>query len=256
MMVLDEQEKVIQDQIKANTTFILRFVPLRPIRDEEWCLLDMTLRLIADYGAIGGKTVFKPSDEPERENKFHHRDFGLIRYLAGPSDWKCKKNRNQLDAYVTETRWRRDFDDATFSWASIRTFWFVKDRYLARQNAKKSTYNTVLGRKTDKSVKEHRNGKVIRWSDLLENGRDPVTIWLAGRQQESKRVFSFKRPEAGRRTFGFVFVGPGTLTSDGALDRAFNDMKERLRKAWPDLKDDEFLTGDQILEGLCKGGAL
>lgn len=63
MMVLDEQEKVIQGQIKANTTFILRFIPLRPIHDEEWCLLDMTLRLIADYGAIGGRTVLKPSEE-------------------------------------------------------------------------------------------------------------------------------------------------------------------------------------------------
>ncbi len=56
------------DQIKQNETFSIRFTPLRPIRDEEWAILDATLRLIADYGAIGGKTVFKPSDEPAIAN--------------------------------------------------------------------------------------------------------------------------------------------------------------------------------------------
>jgi CRISPR type III-B/RAMP module RAMP protein Cmr1 len=62
--VLDEDGQPKQDQIRKDETFILRFTELRPIREEEWCLLDLTLRLIAEYGAIGGKTVLKPSDEP------------------------------------------------------------------------------------------------------------------------------------------------------------------------------------------------
>jgi CRISPR type III-B/RAMP module RAMP protein Cmr1 len=53
----------ISPQIKKGDEFSLRFTPLRPIRDEEWALLDATLRLIAEYGAIGGKTVLKPTDE-------------------------------------------------------------------------------------------------------------------------------------------------------------------------------------------------
>ncbi|WP_347242801.1 type III-B CRISPR module RAMP protein Cmr1, partial [Thermogutta sp.] len=56
LMVLGENGQAIQNQIQAGQIFTLRFLPLRPIRDEEWCLLDATLRLIADYGAIGGKT--------------------------------------------------------------------------------------------------------------------------------------------------------------------------------------------------------
>lgn len=57
-----------QNHIEKNDEFILRFVPLRAISNEEWTLLHMTLRLIADYGAIGGKTTWKPSDEPALSN--------------------------------------------------------------------------------------------------------------------------------------------------------------------------------------------
>ncbi|MCS6826247.1 MAG: type III-B CRISPR module RAMP protein Cmr1, partial [Caldilinea sp.] len=81
LMVLDGQGQIIiKDQITAGQRFTLRFVPLRPIREEEWCLLDLTLRLIADYGAIGGRTVLKPSDEPNRQDRLHHKDYGLIQY--------------------------------------------------------------------------------------------------------------------------------------------------------------------------------
>jgi CRISPR-associated protein Cmr1 len=76
--VLDEKRDVKTDQIKKNQTFSLRFTPLRPIREEEWELLDATLRLIAQYGAVGGKTVFKPTDESSRADEPHHKDYGLV----------------------------------------------------------------------------------------------------------------------------------------------------------------------------------
>ena len=85
--VLDKDGNVQADQIQIEKepNFSLRFTPLRPIRVEEWSLLDATLHLIAEYGAIGGKTVFKPSDESGRENEPHHRDFGLIDIVSSPS---------------------------------------------------------------------------------------------------------------------------------------------------------------------------
>ncbi|HXG36268.1 MAG TPA: type III-B CRISPR module RAMP protein Cmr1, partial [Dehalococcoidia bacterium] len=95
LMILDDNGQVIRNQIQAGQTFILRFIPLRPIRDEEWCLLDATLRLIADYGAMGGKTVFKPSEEPNRQNALHHQDFGLVQYVQGPDDWQCNKTLDE-----------------------------------------------------------------------------------------------------------------------------------------------------------------
>ncbi|MHA2611293.1 MAG: type III-B CRISPR module RAMP protein Cmr1 [bacterium JZ-2024 1] len=228
LMVLDSQGSVIKDQIEANTEFILRFIPLRPIRDEEWCLLDCTLRLIANYGAVGGKTVFKPSDEPNRQNAFHHRDFGLIQYISGPEGWQCGRTLEELKSYAIESRWRRDFDDAPFSWASLQNFWCVKGRYLARQDADKSTFNAVIGRKQPKDEAQQ-----------LEQNND-INRWLAGRQQESKKVFSFKHPEEGGRTFGFV--KPSTVD--------FNEIEQRLKNAWQS-NNFQLNRGEDILQELC-----
>jgi len=236
MMVLDDQGGVIQNQIKANTEFALRFIPLRPIRDEEWCLLDMTLRLIADYGAIGGKTVLKPSDEQNRQDLLHHKDFGLIQYSSGPGGWQCRRTLDELKSYVAESRWRRDFDDASFSWASLQNFWCVKGRYLNR-----SQFNQVIRG-------EQPNGQAQQSEKDHEINR-----WLAGRQQESKKVFSFKHPKEGGRTFGFV--KPGTVD--------FKKIKTRLGNVWTGFNsNNEFKDGRVILDELCRqkdsshGGAL
>lgn len=322
LMVLDETGQVIRNQIRADQTFILRFIPLRPICHEEWCLLDATLRLIADYGAIGGKTVLKPSDEwgiadlgeedlqeqngqvvvrggrrglpmqqrdtllevsgspvhnlnevkqlvsslppgtpvrvkiersgRQRElevwaGKRHHQDFGLIKVESRPRISLC--TLEELKKYIKQMKWRssipstyqengRVFD---YSWASLQNFWCVKGRYLAREAATKSTFNQVVGRKPDKSIKEQRGRRVIRWSDQLEDPKDEMSCWLAGRQQESKKVFSFKDPESARRTFGFV--------KPGLVD--FKKMKDRLTEVWSGFKsDEEFQTGEQILKKL------
>ncbi len=305
LMVVDEDGKVIPNQIKVDESdnrsniFILRFIPLRPIRDEEWCLLDATLRLIADYGAIGGKTVFKPSEEwgiadlgagdlddsndgvkvqrsrrglplrrgdiilkvgdtfvtskselerllgsrPHGEplritvrrngneeeieawaGKRHHQDFGLIAVEERPQGIGC--TRQQVEAYVQQERWRKDFDDRAFAWASLQNFWCVKGRYLARQSFTYSSYNRVIG----------RNMRKNRTQDLWQDNE--INIWLAGCQQESKKVFSFKHPEEGGRTFGFV--------KPGLVD--FDEMRCRLSDVWGD--DFEFQKGEQILNQL------
>ena len=238
--VLDKDGKVKRDQIKKDETFCFRFTPLRPVRDEEWALLDLTLRLIADYGAIGGKTVLKPSDEKDREKELHHQDYGLIAVDRSPDS--PPMSRQVLQRYLA-SGWR-SVDHGDFSWASLKSFWWV-ERKLARQSNTQSAFNRLLGRKEDKSIKERRGKHVIRGSDSLANGKDEVSRWLAGSRQESKKVFSFKDPP---RTFGFV--NPGLLSLD--------EMRKRLNGVWQDLKNEEFLTGSNILDRLLaevEGGA-
>jgi len=238
--VLDEAGKVKRDQIKKDESFRFRFTPLRPIRDEEWALLDLTLRLIGDYGAIGGKTVLKPSNETNRSDQPHHQDYGLIAIEQRPDDRPVKKEA--LQRYLV-SGWR-SVDHGDFSWASLQSFWYAR-RKLARQSKTQSAFNRLLGRNEDKSVKEKKGKHVIRWSDSLAIGKDEVFRWLAGTRQQSKKVFSFKDPP---RTFGFV--KPDLLTLD--------DMQRRMRGVWPDLKSEEFLIGPSILERLlaeAKGGA-
>lgn len=238
--VLDENGNIKQDQIKKDETFRFRFTPLRPMFDEEWALFDLTLRLIADYGAIGGKTVLKPSNEKNRSDQPHHQDYGLIAVERRPDGPSITKEA--LQRYVV-SGWR-SLDHGDFGWASLKNFWCVTC-CLARQHKTQSAFNRLLGRREDKSVKDRKGKHVIRWSDSLANGKDDVSRWLAGSKRESKKVFSFKDPA---RTFGFV--KPGLLTLD--------EMRERLRGVCSGLADKEFLKGPTILDRLLSkagGGA-
>ena len=216
--VLDKDGNVQAAQIEKEQNFGLRFIPLRPIRVEEWALLDATLHLIAEYGAIGGRTVFKPSDESSRENEPHHKDFGLIDIVSSPPS--VQTPHDNLKIYLSQ--WQK-LDHGDFAWASLRHFWCVKERYLGRKNNDESTFNRVLGRQEAKK----------QGQDLL-NPANKKDQWLAGSQRVSKKVFSFKDPA---RTFGFV--------KPGVID--FEEMKERLEDVWG--QDDwQFLTRETILE--------
>jgi CRISPR-associated protein Cmr1 len=236
--VLDENRRSKSDQIKAGDIFILRFTELRPIREEEWCLLGLTLQLIAEYGAIGGKTVFKPSDEQNRQNDLHHKDFGLISVEA-PSPIHCVGEK-ALEAYVRDGKWRADFNDRDFSWASLTNFWCVKGRHLGRQDANTSTFNKVIGRQEPKNLAQR-----------LRNNATEFDKWLAGRQQESKKVFSFKELPEAQRTFGFV--NPRLRVHNRPLN--FDEIRKRLKYVWPNFQDSEFFEGQTILQLLLSSAS-
>jgi CRISPR-associated protein Cmr1 len=228
--VLDANGNTKTDQIKQNQTFSLRFTPLRPIRDEEWALLEATLRLIAEYGAIGGKTAFKPTDEPSGASKPHHKDYGLVQMVT-PHQYDGI-GRDDLGEYLSN--WRK-LNHGEFAWASLQHFWCVNGKYLARQNGNSSSFNSVIGRPEPKQ----------------QSGQNDS--WIAGRrpdrsnnvEAESKKVFSFKNPA---RTFGFV--KPGRTAAD--TKKEFEEMKKRLDSAWGQNGWD-FLTGDKIIEKLFAG---
>ena len=226
--VRDASGATVEDQIKSNTAFSLCFTPLRPIAAEEWALLDLTIRLIADYGAIGGKTVLKPSDEAARRGLPHHRDYGIVKVEQRPNiqPW----SQAELERYVRNSHWRRPPQE-NFAWASLTNFWYVNGKYLARQSANQSTFNKVIGRPEPKS--QAANGD----------------SWLAGQRPDrrrnvdaaSKKVFSFRSPP---RTFGFV--APGVVT--------FDQMKQRLAQAWGSLGPSDFVAGDVLLTRLTTHG--
>jgi CRISPR-associated protein Cmr1 len=220
--VLDDNDRPPDAQLKMGTKFKLRFTPLRPIREEEWAMLDLTLRLIADYGAMGGKTVYKPTAEQRREDATHHQDHGVVTIHLRPDvPWVGKAG---VERYVTRDVWRRGNDEG-YAWASLEHFWFV-DRRLGRTTGNSSPFNRVIGRKEPKSQAQQ----------LVENS--DTNRWLAGSTGKSKKVFSFKNPA---RTFGFV--RPGTISHQ--------EMKKRLEKVWSDVADsDYYQAGLDILDNL------
>ncbi len=238
LQVLDVTGNTISRAITPHVEFQMRFVPLRSMCEEEWALLNLTLRLVAEFGAIGGRTVFKPLDENDRSNEQHHQDYGLIEIVTQSSPSR-RIERKALQEYVLSSE-RRKVDQHDFAWASLRNFWCVKGMHLKRESRRRSSFNVAIGRKEDKAEKERRGRRIIRWSEFLEDNNDQASIWLAGRQGESKKIFSFKDPAAARRTFGFV--KPGTID--------FNQMRQRLKVVWPDFKDANFEAGEAIVESL------
>jgi len=222
--VLDEKNDIKTDQIKQNQAFSLRFTPLRPICGEEWALVDATLRLVVEYGAIGGKTVFKPTDESSRASKLHHKDYGLVQMVT--SRQFAETRRDDLEKHLS--KWRK-LNHGEFAWASLRHFWCVKGKYLARPDGNASSFNRVIGRPEPKQ----QSGQNDSWSA----GRRPDR--RNNIEAESKKVFSFKNPA---RTFGFV--------KPGLID--FNAVNQRLTNAWGQNGWD-FLTGDEIAGQLFAG---
>jgi len=222
--VLDKSGCIKTGQIKKDDEFKLQFTPLRFIQDEEWALLDATIRLIADFGAIGGKTVYKPSDEEGRGGCSHHKDYGLIENVSTPAGNPIM-GQQALEKYIRDKRWLH-VSHNEFAWASLKNFWFVNGRYLARENTDKSSFNRVIGRKEEK----------IRAKSLIEENKK----WLTGGTGESKKVFSFKKPA---QTFGFV--KPNIITHE--------QMKQRLREVWPDIQNTEYLDANVILKKLITG---
>ena len=222
--VLDESNKNKAIQIRKGKTFSLRFTPFRPIRHEECALLDATLHLIAKYGAICGRTVYKPSDEPDRKNKQHHKDYGLVEVSRDPQSKRI--SLEALKTYVSASQWR-EIDHKDFAWASLKHFWCVNGKYLGRQSINSSSFNQVIGRKELKKQGQH-----------MANGNDRVTKWLAGSQQESKKVFSFKNKP---RTFGFV---KPVLIDFTAMEQKLENPNVWGKNGW------DFRTGEKIINKL------
>jgi CRISPR-associated protein Cmr1 len=218
--ILDKDGKVKVGRAEKNEELIFEFIPLKGISTEEWSLLNLTLHFIAEYGAIGGKTVFKPSDENGREGEHHHSDFGLIEIIESKLSILPKKD---LENYVKSSL-QYHMNRESPKWVSIKNFWCVKGKYLARQDGNNSTFNKVLGRKEPKNQ-----------ANQLSNSNDDISKWLAGSQKESKKIFSFKTSP---RTFGFI-------NPDIQID--FDTIKGRLKEVWGGENGWKFLTGEEAL---------
>lgn len=145
-------------QIKKDQTFKFRFTALRPIRDEEWALLDLTLRLIAEYGAIGGKTTLK------------RRDYGLIRIHEVNTASIKKRTIDTVQQYIKT--WRH-VDHNSFAWASLEQFWFVGSRYLDQRG-----FNQVLQNANCLAGKLGVSKKVFSFKE----------------PQKARRTFGFVKP--------------------------------------------------------------
>jgi len=57
---------------RPGIPFQMRFALVKPLNDEQQWLLARTLKLIGDYGSMGGRTTLKPPNQP---------DYGLVQVV-------------------------------------------------------------------------------------------------------------------------------------------------------------------------------
>ena len=122
--VYDESgETVKHKQIKKGDVFFLRFDPIRPISDVEWALLHMTMRLISDYGAIGGRTtsiegtmVIKKNGKEKKVEVFSQ---GIIALVESNNNLK-RITIESLDSYITQVAFFRKNRYSRAFWGSDR----------------------------------------------------------------------------------------------------------------------------------------
>jgi CRISPR-associated protein Cmr1 len=120
------KEKTQISQIAKDDTFVFRFTELRPMKPEEWALLDLTLRLIADYGAIGGKTKIR-----KKKNGIGRRPnngLGRVRIERGPSDL-TGTTWQEISSHLRHTRWHQPNQNG-FEWAAANKIEGLPREYL------------------------------------------------------------------------------------------------------------------------------
>lgn len=223
--VRNVQGIVVQSKLTKDTKFRLRFTPLRFVRPEEWALIEATLRLISEFGALGGKTVLKPSSQ---NNKATHGDFGLVRLTGSVPQ---AHSREQLARYVSG--WSQKPSVSGAAWASCKHMWFVSGRlvngrHLTREDQNESTFNRIIGRPEPKTAAAQGDSWLAgRRAQGPRHGRPAV-------EAESKKVFSFRSPP---RTFGFV-----------QQTNEFDEVRDKLREVWnrPPSSNDWFISGDEL----------
>jgi CRISPR-associated protein Cmr1 len=155
-----------------NQRLLLIIQELKPLEDVERWLLVKTMGLIADYGALGGRTPWKPQKSPTVG-----KDYGLVRLENLP---QVPGNLSQARQWVTKHSpcGKRNHE----KWPDLRYFFFVSGQYLERLDI-----NQVL--ELDK------HGKPVGSASAIARA-------LRGSLGVSKKIFSFQAPGA-QRLWGY-----------------------------------------------------
>ncbi|GAN31760.1 MAG: type III-B CRISPR module RAMP protein Cmr1 [Candidatus Brocadia sp. AMX2] len=249
----DNSGSVITSMVKRVDPCTLKFIEKKVFTPYEKKLLHATIKLIVEYGAIGGKTGLKPSEVPykncESYRKHNHVDYGLLDYQNEPIA-SSKPNKFIFKLKINET-----------DWPNLSNFWFVKGAYvsriehnnLANRNTKfydnnASEFQVFLGGYI--KDKKDNNGKATRnIPDSLQTVVEKRNLRSDG---ESKKIFSFhglthcdKTPNCVKqdfppRCFGYGRNAKERDNSKNAIERILNGKSIRY----------ETKTGQEVLDEL------
>ena len=197
--------------LKAGKEFSLNFTLLSEIRPEEKWLFKITLWIIENYGAVGGRTTWKP-------NSSWGTDYGLIEIsdYNGIQKWDSESTKEEVVNWLKNSREKLKKDNKD-QWFDFKLYWVIEGYYLNMDQM-----NEIVNRSKE-NPKEYDNHKANEFDK-----------WLGGELGVSKKIFSFREPN---KTFGYV-----------RKEEEIDQIKKKILKTI--MKDINITTGKEILEGL------
>jgi|GEM_PF-731187 len=191
-----------------NQRLLLIIQELKPLEDVERWLLVKTMGLIADYGALGGRTPWKPQQSPKVG-----QDYGLVQLSNSP---EVAGNLIQAQQWVVEHSPSSKCN--LRQWPDLRYFFFVRGAFLWRKQI-----NALIGKSED-GRQDIRNGPLERaLRGQRGHGAQPAN---------SKKVFSFQT--SGGRLWGY-------LPNDDLLRQAIRRLQDL------GVSADKIQTGAEVL---------
>jgi CRISPR-associated protein Cmr1 len=224
--IVDNNEVPLDDLDSSNKSFNLQFIKKKGLEEAEELLLKMTLKLIVDYGAIGGRTTLKPSECDSKNTDSHpahqkrggfnpHKDYGIIardKNSGIPSEPIFKNdNKDKVKKYLKSFE-SADKPKNDSLWPDLRYFWFALGHCIPR-----NCHNRIVDRKINASVKgEYLNPNEIQ-------------IFLGGFIKEEKRG-SLPFPNydsSSKKIFSFHGIGPGESISESEILSLDDSKREK-----------------------------
>lgn len=208
--VLDQQGQLICSSINKEQELKLEFVELRTLTDEERWLLVTSLKVAANYGAIGGKTTLKPQKKSKAGD-----DHGIVIFKTGEANYT---NGDAIESYLLNPKWRHPKTKLP----DLRWFFFIKGAMLWRRQI-----NNVIGLSEDgKNKIEHEEyQKFLRGQ--RGQGNTPA---------KSKKIFSFRA--GGGRIWGYARGGE-------MRDKIISQVQKELGD-----KEYSIKTGEDVIDEL------
>ena len=189
LRIKDENDNIRREQLEANNSFVLEFVERKQFEPAERLLLQMTLKLIVDYGAIGGRTTFKPSEKSQKNNKLHHKDFGLI--VRDDNSSLPTKKISQIDIHeyfepFKETS-KENNKENNVEWPNMKYFWFVKGDYI-----KRNEHNQIVNRCISEGVYDNPDSfRIFLGGFIKREKKSREDLPFPTCDSSSKKIFSF-----------------------------------------------------------------
>lgn len=196
--------------LRAGTDFSLTFTLLSEIRPEEKWLFKITLWIIENYGAVGGRTTWKP-------NSSWGTDYGLIEIsdYDGIKKWDSESTKEKVVNWLKNNRKKLNRDNN--QWFDFKWYWIIEGHYLNKDQMNESVTRSMEN--------------PMEYDDHKANEFDK---WLGGDLGVSKKIFSFRESN---KTFGYV-------RKEEEIDLI---KKKNLKTIMTDIN---FTTGKEILERL------